>query len=60
MIPLARQWNVDPARFPYEWTKADSLYVGRIKGHRKMMVQFAWRRSDERFTAMLMGNLDTP
>jgi hypothetical protein len=56
-LPQVRQWRLDPARFPTDFP-ADSLrYVGRFADHPKLILEICYRKSDNRFTAQVMGAL---
>ena len=58
ILPLTRRWNLRQ-EFRTDFAPPDLVFLGRPKDRSKAVIQIAWRKSDLRFTAEMMGSIKT-
>lgn len=57
ILPRTRKWNLDQNKFPTQFAPPDLIFIGRIDGNGRAILQLAWRQSDSRFTGELIGTI---
>ena len=57
ILPRTRRWKLGEENFPTQFASPDLLFIGRPKSGDQAVIQIAWRKSDSKFTAEMLGTI---
>jgi hypothetical protein len=57
ILSKTRRWKLNEKGYPSDFSPPDLAFIGRPRNGDKALMQIAWRKSDSKFTAEMMGSV---